>query len=183
MSSVFEYLAPILSVWHLTRAAGLVAYGLLFTAVMTGILQSMRILPLPLRPALAAIHNAASWFGLMFALLHGCVLLFDDYVTYTAWEIAVPFLSDHESVKEAAGILSFYLFFLLILSSDLQKKIGRRAWRLIHYGAFLAYALALTHGVILGTDTNALWMQIVYSGTAAITACVLALRILLGIAR
>ncbi|MBN6186854.1 ferric reductase-like transmembrane domain-containing protein [Aneurinibacillus sp. BA2021] len=183
MWNVLEFLSPLFSVWHMTRASGLVAYGLVSIAVISGLLQSLRMVPASIRGALITLHNTTSWFGLLFACVHGWLLLYDQYVGYTVLEIAVPFVSDHETVKEAVGILSFYLFFLLVVSSDLRGKIGQKTWRIIHYASFLAYVLALSHSIVMGTDTAVPWVQGMYLGTACIIGALLVLRMTRAAAR
>ncbi|MFT9849944.1 ferric reductase-like transmembrane domain-containing protein [Aneurinibacillus sp. REN35] len=183
MWSVFEFLSPMLSTWHMIRASGLVAYGLVSIAVISGMLQSLRMAPSAIRADLVTLHNTASWFGLLFAGVHGWLLLYDQYVGYTVVEIAIPFISDHETIKEAIGILSFYLFFILVLSSDIRSKIGQKAWRVVHYTAFLAYVLSLVHSIAMGTDTAIPWVLGIYLSTACIIFCLLVMRITRGIAR
>jgi DMSO/TMAO reductase YedYZ heme-binding membrane subunit len=53
----------------------------------------------------------------------------------------------------------------LIASFYLRKWIGRRTWRLFHYVTYLAFTLALVHGLMAGTDSRLPAMQILYYGT------------------
>ncbi|MCC3373919.1 ferric reductase-like transmembrane domain-containing protein [Cohnella sp. REN36] len=152
-------------VWTTTRAAGLTAYLLLFVSTASGILTSMRFVRPERRAALLTLHQFTGWIGFLFGLLHGCVLLFDRYVGYQLYELAIPFAAHDHRFWNGIGTVACYLSFVLVLSSDLVKRIGRRAWRAIHFLAFPAYALALMHGFALGTDTRIPWVQGLYAAT------------------
>ncbi|MBB6673851.1 ferric reductase-like transmembrane domain-containing protein [Cohnella nanjingensis] len=162
-----------LTVWTTTRAAGLTAYLLLFVSTVGGILTSMRLVRPERRAALLMLHQSAGWFGLLFGLLHGLVLIYDSYVGYSLYELAVPFAARDHRFLIGIGTLACYSSLLLVLSSDLAKRIGKRAWRAIHYLAFPGYFLALLHGFALGTDTRDGWVQGMYvaTGLATLVLC------------
>jgi DMSO/TMAO reductase YedYZ heme-binding membrane subunit len=40
--------------------------------------------------------------------------------------------------------------------------MGRRAWRLVHALSFVVFALALAHGVMSGSDSDAVWARAIY---------------------
>ena len=42
-----------------------------------------------------------------------------------------------------------------------RKRIGRRAWRLIHFGSFAVFALALLHGLGASSDRTVMVAGIV----------------------
>ena len=46
--------------------------------------------------------------------------------------------------------------------STFEKELGQKPGGWIHYIGFLAFAGALVHGVTSGTDTNTLWMSVIY---------------------
>ncbi|MFM9277163.1 hypothetical protein [Paenibacillus jiagnxiensis] len=62
-------------------------------------------------------------------------------------------------------------------SSDLMKQLGKKVWRAIHYLALPAYLLALVHGVMPGTDSNATLVQVIYIVTGLMVAALVVRRI------
>ena len=131
--------------WWLSRSAGITAYSLLWLNVATGLLLSGRWLRQRLAPALVAqLHQTLSGMALGFSLFHALILAGDRYLhlASTLWV--------------GAGQLSLGLLGALILSSQLRKRLGNRAWRAIHLTAYGAYWMALAHALAVGTDSDRL---------------------------
>ncbi|WP_274364760.1 ferric reductase-like transmembrane domain-containing protein [Paenibacillus thermotolerans] len=166
-----------LSVWSATRAAGLTAYLLLFVSTAAGITMSLKLLSGKAKSALLTLHQSSGWFGFLFGIVHGSVLLFDRYVGYTPSELLIPFTTRSHAFLNGLGILSFYIAFILLLSSDLMKKLGKKLWRSIHYLAFPGFFMSLLHGVLLGTDTPFVWAKLVYIGTAGMIVILTLFRV------
>lgn len=166
------------SVWDTTRALALTSYFLLFISMVAGILQSLKVVPSQYRANLATTHNLGGWLGLLFGLTHGLVLLFDTYVGYSLTEILIPFTAKKNPFEIGLGILSLYMMFLLVLSSDLLKKLGKKVWRTLHFLSFPAFAFALYHGISIGTDTSLSGIKAFYAITGTIVAFLVVIRIL-----
>lgn len=153
-------------VWETVRSAGIVSFILLSSSVIGGLAAS--IMKNGKRKAyLLVIHQISGWFGFWFAFLHMFLLIFDNYVKYRFIELIVPFISDHERVLNGLGILAFWGMFLVLLSSDEMKKIGRNWWKKVHYFSIPVYLFSLIHGIFLGTDTEVPFIAGMYmvSGT------------------
>lgn len=170
-------LADLLTVWATTRAAGITCYLLLFLSTAAGILTGLKLFGPKTRAAVLFIHQSSGWFGFLFGALHGTVLLFDQYVGYTASELLIPFTARSHPVLMGIGTLSFYVAFLLIASSDMMKRIGKKTWRAIHFLAFPGFAMGLVHGILLGTDTQEDWMKWTYVATAGLIVVLTVFRI------
>lgn len=170
-------LADWLTVWTTTRAAGITCYLLLFVSTAAGILTSLKLLPPKVRAAVLLIHQSGGWFGFLFAALHGSVLLFDNYVGYSAAELLIPFAAHSHPVLTGLGTLSFYCALLLLASSDMIKRLGKKTWRAIHFLAFPGFVTGLVHGLLLGTDAQSPWMKWTYIVTGATILALTLLRI------
>lgn len=168
-------------VWSTTRAAGLTCYLLLFVSVTAGLMMSLKVAKGRAKALLLSVHESSGWFAFLFGLIHGGVLLFDDYVGFTVRGLLVPFSNPSNPVLTGLGTISFYILFSLILSSDLIKKLGKKTWRMIHFLAFPGFFLALAHGFLMGTDASYLWVKVMYLFTAGIVITLVALRISLSI--
>ncbi|HBI04780.1 MAG TPA: ferric reductase [Paenibacillaceae bacterium] len=165
------------SVWDTTRALALTSYLLLFVSMVAGILQSMKIMPPKSRANLSIAHTLTGWLGLLFGVTHGLVLLYDTYVGYSIAEILIPFTAKKDPMEIGLGVIAMYIMFLLVLSSDLLKRLGKNVWRSVHYLAFPAFLMALYHGVTIGTDTAIPGIKIMYIITGLTVAVLVVLRI------
>ncbi len=177
MSSLWHEIGQYISVWYTSRAAGLTAYLLLFAAVSAGLLQGSSFAKGKRKAVVSLIHQWCGWFGLLFGMVHGLVLVFDDYIHYSIWNILIPFTASYKPVWTGVGTITLYLFLIIMLSSDMMKKVGKKVWRAIHFLALPTYGMALMHGMMLGTDvksTPIFWMYVV---TATITFILLYARI------
>ena len=59
----------------------------------------------------------------------------------------------------------------------MRRHIGYRAWRALHYLTFGLFALAMLHGITAGTDTTEPWAKLIYLGTGAGVAALIAYRL------
>jgi predicted ferric reductase len=165
------------SVWDTTRALALTSYLLLFGSIVAGILQSMKIMPPKSRANLSIAHTLTGWLGLLFGVTHGLVLLYDTYVGYSIVEILIPFAAKKDPMEIGLGVIAMYIIFLLVLSSDLLKRLGKKVWRSVHYLAFPAFLMALYHGISIGTDTAIPGIKIMYIITGLTVTILVILRI------
>ncbi len=157
------------SYWYLSRAAGYVAYLLLWGSVVWGLLLTTKVGRGRLRaPALFDAHQFLSNVALGFALFHGLILLGDSYLGLRLAAIVVPFASGYETLLVAAGQLGLWLSGLLVASFYARKRIGQRRWRTFHYASFAAYALALLHAMALTTANTPLLVKWLYPVTAGV---------------
>lgn len=161
-------------VWYFARAAGFVSLLLLAESVCVGIALSLRLrsprFPMFLTEGL---HRYLSTVLLVFVGLHVGTLLLDPFAKFSLADMLVPFVSRYRTLWTALGICAAELTVALGLSVYVRRWIGYRAWRLIHYGTYALFPLALLHGLGAGTDTRSWWGLAIYGLTAlAVTAMV-----------
>lgn len=177
MQTWLNSLADILSVWTVTRAAGMASYLLLFLSVAAGLLQGESWAKGPAKVRLNFLHQWSGWFGLLFGIVHGLVLTFDNYTSFSFIQVLIPFTAAKEPFWTGIGTISLYMLLLLLASSDLMKQLGKKVWRAIHYVALPTYLLALIHGVMLGTDSHVTFVQLIYIVTGLSVATLVARKI------
>lgn len=165
--------------WLLSRASGLIAYGLLSASVVLGLLLSTRTAKhvIPARVA-ADLHAFLSVLSIVFLALHGGALLFDGFFHYTLLSLLVPFVSPSNPFWTGLGVIGGWATALVAASVRVRKQIGYGAWRRLHYVSFLAWAASLVHGMAAGTDTALAPVQVLYIGSAALVSGLLMLRLL-----
>ncbi len=168
-------------IWFLARSSGLVAYALLSLSTIWGLLTSSRLLMKWVKiPLTSEIHQTLSFISLAVIALHGWVLLYDVEFGFTLRDLLIPFASPYKPIAVAAGVGAGYLAVLITASFYVRRLLGQRFWRLLHYGAFGLFLLALVHGIWSGSDASSLPAGLMYTGTGAAVLFLTYVRILGG---
>jgi predicted ferric reductase len=141
--------------WYLSRATGIVAYGLLWLSMAFGVMITSRAARAWPGGLIAFdLHQHTSLLGLAFGLFHGLILAGDRYINYTLPQLLIPFGSaNYRPIWVGLGQLAFYALVIVGLSFYARRIIGQRLWRLIHYASFGVFLLALLHGTMAGSDS------------------------------
>jgi predicted ferric reductase len=166
--------------WYLSRSSALVAYGLLWLAMVFGLLMTNRMARAwPGGPVAFDLHQHASLLGLAFALFHALILMGDRYIQAGLRQILVPFAYEgYNPLWVGLGQVGFYLMVIVGLSFYIKGQIGRTAWRAIHFISFAMFALALVHGIWSGSDSELTWIKGIYWFTGGSVIFLTAYRIL-----
>ncbi len=165
--------------WHMARSAGVVAYLSLWGSVLWGLMVTNKVLDGVVKPLITfEMHQFLSILALAFSGFHGFILLGDRYVEFGLGELLIPFKSPYEPVWVGVGVLAFYLTAILAISFYVKKRIGQRAWRLIHYLSFLGWVMVVFHGLMSGSDSGAPLMRAVYLVTTISVGFLTVYRIL-----
>ena len=139
--------------WYVTRAAGFIAYLLLWLSTVWGLAVSSRVLEGKLHGSYTYdFHQYISLLGIGFLGLHMVMLLFDQYLPYSVAQVLVPLLSTYRPVWVAIGILSMYVTLLVTVTFYIRDRIGQKAFRVIHVFSLLGFLGAAAHGLLAGTD-------------------------------
>ncbi len=147
----------------MARAGGIVAYLLLWLATLWGIVMSSkaakgRIAPL----TVFGLHEILPLLATLFAAFHAVILLGDSYINFNLIHILIPFTSPYEPVWTGLGTIALLFSAALVVSFYVRKRIGQRVWRLFHFTAYLAFVLALVHGMMAGSDSGLLGIKAMY---------------------
>lgn len=168
-----------LLVWEMIRGSGLTAFALLSLSIFMGIAIRVRALDFLVgRGWVFELHQTISVLSLAFTAFHLALVLLHDYVPFSPVEAFLPFASDWRPAASALGTISLYLLVLLTGSSRLRPAIGFKTWRAIHFGGFLAWPVAMLHGVTAGSDAGVAWVQYLYIGAGAMFVFLVTLRVL-----
>lgn len=155
--------------WYVSRAAGLVSFALLYVSMLLGLSIRLPFLGKIFAPAYSfKVHCWISLQALLFALLHGGILMFDDFLGFSAKDVFVPFLSSFEPVLVGLGTTAFYLMLVLVLTSYFKKFIPHKAWRAVHWLNVLLYVFGVAHALSLGTDLKEEIYRAIFSGLNAV---------------
>src|SRR5207248_4814134 len=124
--------------WYAARAAGVVAYALLTSGVLLGVLLAGRA-RLPRWPTFAVtdVHRFVALLTGAFVVLHVCMLLVDRYVHTSLVAVLVPGASTYRPFWVALGTVALELLAAVGVSNLLRKRLGQARWRRIHYLSFV----------------------------------------------
>jgi sulfoxide reductase heme-binding subunit YedZ len=167
--------------WVTSRIVAFLAYFALTGSVVYGLLLSTKLLDaIAHRPITFTLHQDLASFGLGLAAIHGALLGLDRTVPSSITQLLVPFATTYRPLWVGIGQVSLYLMAAVVASFYVRRHIGQRAWRLLHYLTFLAFAGATAHGLLAGTDSGT-WGRWIYLAASAIVVFLLVYRIVLAV--
>jgi predicted ferric reductase len=150
--------------WFLSRGSAMAAYWILWLAMGMGVIITNKMAQIwPGIPPAYEIHQYTSLLGMAFGLFHALILTGDRYIAYTVVQVLVPFASqNYRPLWVGIGQLAFYTWAAVNISFYVRKRIGKKAWRTIHFASYASFVGITIHGVFSGTDTAAAWTQYLY---------------------
>lgn len=165
--------------WSVTRAAAVTAYVLLALTTMLGLLRSLgRVLTIRtpwVTLGIEDIHQFAALLTAGFVALHLGSLVLDTYLNFSLINLLVPLGQPYRPFATDLGVIALYALGLVLFTSWLRQRLSYRAWRMLHYGSFVAFACVTAHGLLAGTDASQPWMGAIYSvavaGVLLLLAC------------
>lgn len=157
------------AMWYLTRAAGMIAYLLLWLSTVWGLAIPSKLFGEVLSGEFTFdFHQFISLLSLGFLSLHIVVLTADRYLPFSVAQLLVPFLSPYRPLWVGIGVIAFYLLLLVTITFYLRKQIGMKAFRYIHYTSLAAYLGAVVHALQSGTDSSLPVVMLIYIGTISV---------------
>jgi sulfoxide reductase heme-binding subunit YedZ len=151
-----EYQAQV-RIWLAARATGIVTLVLLTGVVVMGVLLSH-----PRQPQWKSAKGIFPWhesmwvFVLAFLGMHVVSLVVDPFAGVGIGGALVPGLSEYRSVPVALGVIGMYAFVVTVVTARYTKLLPRGLWLRLHRLSAVVLAIAWVHGVLAGTDTEAL---------------------------
>ena len=151
--------------WYLTRGTGIVALILLTVSVALGVanIRRLRTEYVP-RFVIDAVHRNVSLLAMAFLLIHILTSVIDSFAPISLLNAVIPFTGSYRPLWLGLGAVSFDLLLAVILTSLLRRRFGYRAWRAVHWGAYVSWPVALLHGLGTGSDVKAGWMLVIIGG-------------------
>jgi len=152
--------------WYITRAAGWVAYFLLWFSMVWGLAIPTKFFTRFLSPTFTVdFHEYISLLSIGFIILHVGVLLIDQYLPFTLTQILVPFISPYRPMWVGLGVLGFYLSLLVTVTFYLRSRIGQKKFKAIHTLSLAAYLGVVLHSFFTGSDSSLGVVQFIYLST------------------
>ncbi len=150
--------------WFLARGSAMAGYWILWLSMAMGIIITNKLAQVwPGIPPAYEIHQYTSLLGLGFALFHALILTGDQYIKYTVLNVFVPFSGQgYRPIWVGIGQLAFYVWAVVTFSFYVRKRIGKKAWRLIHFASYASFLGVMLHAIFSGTDSAAPWVGYLY---------------------
>ncbi len=161
--------------WYLTRGTGVVALLLLTAGTVLGVVGSTgwRSERWP-RFVVNGLHRYLTMLAMLFIVIHVVTTVWDGFAPIGLLDAVVPFRSPYRPLWLGLGAVAFDLLLAIVVTSILRNRIGYRAWRAVHWFAYLSWPVALMHALGTGSDARTRWLQLLaVACTGAVAAAVL----------
>ena len=167
------------ALWFVSRGSGLALLAAFTIVVVLGAAARTGAAPRGWsRLALGELHRTLALFCVAFLVLHVVTAIADPYVTIGWAATVLPFASPYRTLAIGLGALSVDLGGAVLITSLVRQRLGYRAWRAVHWLAYLAWPAAFWHSVTAGTDLRIWWAAAVEWGCAAAAASACLARLL-----
>lgn len=161
-------MTPVLAVagpsayWYLARGTGVVSMLLLTVSVVLGILNAERFALAPRLPRFAVdrLHRDVSLLVVAVLVVHIITSVLDSFAHIAVTDAVLPLGSAYRPLWLGLGALGFDLLIAVTLTSLLRRRLGHRAWRAVHWLAYVSWPVAIFHGLGTGSDANSGWLLI-----------------------
>jgi methionine sulfoxide reductase heme-binding subunit len=131
--------------------SGIVATGALTVVVVLGILvHGKRQAPALTRSGTLRLHRFLSLLAVGFLTVHVLVAVTAPYAGTGVVGVVIPFAGSRQPLWIGLGAVSLDLLVVLVVTSLLRVRIGRRWWRAVHWLAYACWAAALAHSIGIG---------------------------------
>jgi sulfoxide reductase heme-binding subunit YedZ len=165
--------------WFVSRGSGLVLLVLFSVVMALGAATRMGSAPRRWpRFAVAELHRTLSLFAVALLVLHVITAILDPFVSLGWAATVLPFLSPYRTAAIGLGTLAVDLGGAVLLTSLFRQRLGFRAWRAVHWLAYLAWPVAFVHSLTAGNDLHIWWVALIECGSAALVATAVLARLL-----
>lgn len=152
--------------WYITRAAGWVAYFLLWFSMLWGLVIPTKFFERYISPTFVVdFHEYISLLAIGFVALHVSVLMIDQYLPFSLVQILVPFMAPYRPVWVGLGVIGAYLSILVTITFYLRKRIGQKRFKAIHTLSIAGYLGVVLHAFFAGSDSSLAAVQLIYLGS------------------
>ena len=164
--------------WFLSRGSGLVLLVLFSIVMVLGVATRTGSAPVRWpRFAVAELHRTLSLFAVALLVLHVVTAILDPFVTIGWAATLLPFASPYRTLAIGLGTLAVDLGAAVLLTSLARRRLGQRAWRAVHWLAYLAWPAAFLHSLTAGNDLGIWWVALIEVGSAAAVATAVLARL------
>ena len=168
--------------WFVSRGSGLVLLVLFSVVVVLGVASRLGTAPgcWP-RFVFVELHRTLALFLVAFLTLHVVTAILDPFVKIGWAATVLPFTSGYRTLAIGLGTLAVDFGGAVLITSVARGRLGFRAWRAVHWLAYLAWPVAFVHSLTAGSDLGIWWVALIEWGCAAAVATAVLARLISGI--
>lgn len=161
-----------LRIWLAARATGIVTFVLLTFQICVGLVLShpTNKSTWKLSKRIFSWHENAWVFVMAFLGVHVVSLIVDPYAGVGVTGAFIPGLSEYRTAPVALGTLALEAFLVTAITARYTRLLPPGAWLSIHRLSLVVFVLAWLHGVLAGTDSDALRALYIGAGVAVTMA-------------
>ena len=90
------------------------------------------------------------------------VILHPVFFIISSKSILTYLIPDFSVIPSTLGIISLYIFIIIMIASSLYKRISYKIWQYLHILIYILFFFSLYHAVNLGSDSNYLPIKLIY---------------------
>lgn len=167
--------------WFLNRGTGVVLLVLMTFTMVLGVLATQARAGRGLPGFVSQhLHRNISLVSLLLLGAHVASAVVDTYVDITWWQAILPWGGTYKPLWLGLGALGLDLTVVLVGTSLVRARLPEWLWRYVHLTAYLAWGVALVHGLGIGTDSAATWSRWVTLGCVAAVLVAFVVRVIRG---
>jgi len=168
------------ALWFVSRGSGLMLLALFSVVIVLGAATRMGSAPRRwARFTVSELHRTLSLFSVALLGLHVATAILDPYVAIGWQALAIPFTSGYEKLAIGLGTLAVDIGGAVLLTSLVRKRLGQKAWKAVHYLAYLAWPLAFWHSLTAAAyDMRMWWVALIEWGSLAVVLTAIIARLL-----
>jgi len=140
-----------ITVLDLSAYVGLTAVGAVTVNMLLGTLMAFRYSPVRQWPHRRLnyfrLHNISGYLALSLAILHPIILLFDKTAKFRLIDLFYPMHSPSQPLENTIGALALYVVVIVVVTSYLRVRLGRRLWKSFHFTVYIAAAALFWHSL------------------------------------
>ena len=140
-----------ITVLDLSASVGLAAVGAISLNILLGTLMTFRYSPVRQWPHRRfnyfRLHNLPGYVALSLAALHPVILLFDKNAKFRVLDLLYPAHSPSQPLENTVGAIALYVVALVVVTSYLRLRLGRRLWKSFHFTVYVAAAALFWHSL------------------------------------
>ena len=138
-------------VLDLSAYVGLTAVGAVTVNMLLGTLMAFRYSPVRQWPHRRLnyfrLHNISGYLALSLAVLYPIILLLDKTAKFRVIDLLYPLHSPSQPLENTIGALALYIVALVVVTSYLRIRLGRRLWKSSHFTIYVAAAALFWHSL------------------------------------
>lgn len=142
-----------MTVVDISALLGLWAVWLLTLNVLLGLLLSVRYNPYKRWPYRRlnyfTVHNWTGYIALAMVAAHALLLPLSSTAGWVWKDVAWPDAVPLQPGLNVVGAISLYLLAVVVITSYIRRRMGRKAWKAVHWLAYASAALFFVHGALV----------------------------------